>query len=205
MWAIGMLKTVDEACDFIADWSRDKGSYAGPPISSDFGVPDCIVRLNARIGDLWRNAKRQPGTLSYASPFLRLLDGQDKILNPIEYARDENGIVPFVRENQDVWCHGFDPSDMDQLLVSGDWCDGLGADFQTEWRRVAAKPEDALVCSLLINLCMQGDADWNDDVPKPDAAQTVLWRHPAWSNFDGFWVDGDRTLIYFSGWVVTRG
>ena len=200
-----MLKTVDEACDFIADWCREKGSYAGQPVDADFAVPDCIVRLNARVGDLWRSAKRQPGPiLQYATPFLGLLGGQDQILNPSGYARDKNGIVPFVWENQGVWWYGFDPDDVDQLLVSGDWCDGLGGDFETEWRRVAAKPEDALVCTLLINLCMQSDAKWDDNAPKPQAAHLVLWQHPAWSDFDGFWINDEQTLIYFRGWQVTR-
>jgi hypothetical protein len=196
-----MLKTIDEACDFITDWFRETGSYAGQRLSIELPVPESILRLNARVGELWRSSKAQPSrTFQHASPLLGLLDGQDKILNPIDYARDENGVVPFVRENQDVWLYGFDPNDVDQLLVSGDWCDGLRGDFQTEWRCVAARPEDALVCTLLINLCMRSDANWDDDVPKPDAAHTVLWRHPAWSNFDGFWIDDERTLIYFSGW-----
>ncbi len=190
-----MLKTVDETCDFIADWCREKGSYAGQPVGADFAVPDCIVRLNARIGDLWCDAK---------PPFLGLLSGQDQILNPSGYARDKNGIVPFICENQGVWCYGFDPDDVDQLLVSGDWCDGLRGDFKTEWRRAAAKPEDALVCTLLINLCMQSDARWDDNAPKPQAAHLALWQHPAWSNFDGFWINDEQTLIYFSGWQVTR-
>jgi hypothetical protein len=53
--------------------------------------------------------------LRYATPFLGLRGGQDKILNPNDYARDENGIVPFVWENQRVWGYGFDPDDVDQL------------------------------------------------------------------------------------------
>src|SRR5215468_8985738 len=184
-----MLRTVDEACDFIADWCSEKGSYAGQPVEADFAVPDCIVRLNARIGDLWRSAKRQTGpSLRYATPFLGLLGGQDNIVNPGSYARDKNGIVPFVWENQGVWSYGFDPDDLDQLLVSGDWCDGPRRDFEPEWRRVAAKPEDALVNTLLINLCMQSNAKWNDNAPKPQAAHVILWQHPVWSNFDGFWI-----------------
>jgi len=56
--------------------------------------------------------------LRYARPFLGLLGGQDEILNPNGYARDQNGIVRF--------------------------------------------------------------------------------------DFNGFWIDEERTLIYFSGWQVTR-
>jgi hypothetical protein len=183
-----MLKTVDDACDFIAEWCQETDSYAGQPLASGFAVPDCIVRLNARVGDLWRSAKRLPG------PILQ-------ILNPNGYARDENGIVPFVRENQGVWAYGFDPDDVDRLLVSGDWSDGLRGD---SWRCVAAKPEDALVCTLLINLCMQSDANWDDNTPELEAAHIVLWQHPAWSDFDGFWINEERTLICFRGWQVTR-
>ena len=100
--------------------------------------------------------------------------------------------------------YGFDPDDVDQLLVSGDWCDGAGGDFPTEWRRVAARPEDALVCYLLINLCMQSDAEWDDNMSRPETAHLVLWQHSAWSDFYSFWINDERTLIYFSGWQITR-
>ncbi len=42
------------------------------------------------------------------------------------------------------------------------------------------------------------------NAPKPKAARIALWQHPAWSDFDGFWINEDRTLIYFRGWHVTR-
>jgi hypothetical protein len=195
-----MLKTVDDACDFIAEWCEEQRGYAGQPLATGLPVPDCIVRLNARVGDLWRSAECQPGpTLQDATPFLGLLAAQDQILNPSSYARDKNGIVPFVCENQDVWRCGFDPDDLDRLLVSGDWCDGLRGDFDT-WRHVGANPEDALVYTLLINLCMQSNANWDHDAPKPRATDLILWQHPAWNTFDGFWINDQRTLIYFSGW-----
>jgi len=100
-------------------------------------------------------APARPNT-PVSNAFLGLLGGQD-----------ENGIVPFVWENQGLGGYGFDPDDVDQLLVCGYWCDGLRGDFETEWRRVAAKPVDGLVCTLLINLCMQSDANWDDNPPKP--------------------------------------
>lgn len=202
-----LLKTVDETCDFAAEWCGEKGAYPGGALSCGFAVPDCcIVRLNSRTGDLWHKAKgpRRP-VLQHAAPLLGLLGAQDQILNPGDYAPDKNGIVPFVWENQHVWGYGFDPDASDQLFVTGDWCDGRGGEFETEWRPVPAQPEDALVCTLLINLCMQSDADWDEAVPRPEAARSVLWRHPAWSDFDGFWIDDARTLIYFSGWQVVRG
>jgi len=105
-----MLRTVDEACDFIADWCQEECSCVGQPVGAELAMPVCIVRLNARLGDLWRIAKRQPGPiLQYATPFLGLLGGQDQILNPSGYARDKYGIVPFTWENQGVWGYGFDP------------------------------------------------------------------------------------------------
>jgi hypothetical protein len=51
------LKTVDEACDFVAEGCQEKGAYAGKTPSAGFAVPDCIVRLNARIGHLWHRAE----------------------------------------------------------------------------------------------------------------------------------------------------
>jgi len=201
-----MLKTIDEACDFIAEWCQQKDSYAGPPLRTGFAVPDCVLRLNARVGHLWHSAKRLPGPiLRYATPFLGLFGGQDEIVNPRDYARDKNGVVAFVRENQGVWRYGFDPDDVDQLLVSGDWFYGLESPFPTDWRRVPAQPQDALVWTLLINLCMQSNADWDEYAPKPEATHLVLWQHPAWTNFDGFWINDEKTLIYFGGgWRVTR-
>lgn len=200
-----MLKTVDEACDFIGEWCGESAGYAGAPLASPFAIPNSVVRLNSRVGDLWRTAKRIPGPLlSYATPFLGLLEGQDRILNPSTYAIDAHGVVPFVCENQGVWRYGFDPSDADRLLVSGDWSDGLSGEFSTEWRYVEATTEDALVCTLLINMCMQSTTNWDVDEPKPEAACIPLWNHPAWDDFYAFWVNEERTLIYFSGCQVTR-
>jgi hypothetical protein len=74
-----MLTTVDQACDFIADWCQEKRSYSGQPLTTGFALPDCIVRLNARVGDLWRNEKRQPRPiLQYPQPFLACLTGKTK-------------------------------------------------------------------------------------------------------------------------------
>jgi hypothetical protein len=200
-----MLKTVDDVCDFAAEWCNEKGVYSGKKISTSYAVPHCIMRLNARIGNLWHSAKRPPGPLSrYSTPFHGLLGGQDEILNPDSYDDDKNGVVSFVRENQGVWSYGFDPNDLNLLLVTGDWHDGRQEDFKTEWRIVLAKPEDALVCTLLINLCLQSDAYWDENSAKPEAARSVLWQHPAWRQFDGFWINDAKTLIYFDGWLVSR-
>jgi hypothetical protein len=200
-----MLKTVDDVCDFAGEWSREAGAYGGEPLSAGFAVPDCVARLNARVGQLWRRSDRVPGpVLRYSTPFLGLLGGQDQILDPNRYARDEDGVVPFVWENQGVWGYGFDPDAPDHLLVTGDWCDGPQRNFDANWRCVLATPEDALVCTLLLNLCLQSDGDWEDDRPKLDAAHSILWRHPSWSNFDGFWINDARTLIYFMGFRAIR-
>lgn len=200
-----MLKTIDEACDFISEWCGEEVPYPGEPLTTSVAVPDCVFRLNARVGELWRSAKRVPGPLlEYATPFLGLLEGQDRILHPSNYVVDANGIVAFVCENQGVWQYGFHPDRVDRLLVSGDWCDGLRGDFSAEWREVEATTEDALICTLLINMCMQSDNNWDDNAPKPEPARIALWKHPAWSDFDGFWINDERTLIYFSGWQVRR-
>jgi hypothetical protein len=42
-----MLKTVDQACDFIVEWCQEKGRYAGQPLDAGFAMPNSIVRLNA--------------------------------------------------------------------------------------------------------------------------------------------------------------
>jgi len=53
------------------------GNHGGQPLGCDFAVPDCVVRLNERVGDLWRSAKRLPSPfLEYATPFLGLLVGK---------------------------------------------------------------------------------------------------------------------------------
>ena len=200
-----MLKTIDEACDFIGEWCGEHAARPGGPVGTSLAVPDCVLRLNARVGELWRSSKRIAGSPEeYATPFLGLLEGQDRILQPSSYATDANGIVSFVAENQDVWRYGYNPDQPNRLLVSGDWCDGLGGSFGTEWRHVEATTEDALVCTLLINMCMQSDADWEDNTPRPKSAHIALWRHSSWRDFDGFWINYERTLIYFSGWSVRR-
>jgi hypothetical protein len=205
---VTLLKTIDDACDFIGDWCREKRSYPGQPLSADFAVPDCIVRLNARLGGLWPGAKRQPGPIvEYPRRFLGLLSQQDEIINPSKYARDENGFVAFINENQHVWQFGFDPDNADQLLVRGDCTFGPRGAAGFEWDLAEARTEDALVFTLLINLSMYGpEAEWDGDAPKPEAAHLALWQHPAWqsSHFDGFWINDERTLIYYSGWQVTR-
>lgn len=58
-----MLKTVDETCDFAAEWCQEKGACAGKTLNAGFAVPDCIARLNARIGHLWHSAERLPGPM----------------------------------------------------------------------------------------------------------------------------------------------
>src|SRR5262249_46180947 len=150
----------DEACDFIGEWCGDQAPHPGEPVTTSIAVPNCVSQLNARVGELWLSAKRIPGPLlEYATPFLGLFGGQDRILHPNNYSVDANGIVAFVCENQGVWQYGFNPNLVDRLLVSGDWCDGLRGDFNTEWREVEATTEDALICTLLINMCMLSDAD----------------------------------------------
>jgi hypothetical protein len=54
-----MLKTVDEACDSMAEWCQETGSYAGQPLATGFAVPDCVVQCR----DLWRSATRLPGPI----------------------------------------------------------------------------------------------------------------------------------------------
>jgi hypothetical protein len=199
-----VLSTIDETCDFISEWLGEDVSLPGPQIDLGFAVPNCVVRLNERIGGLWRSAKPQPGgVLRYETPLQGLLGGQDQIREPSSYVRDADGIVPFVSENQGVWELGFLPGDPDQLFAGGDWGGQPAEDFPPGWRPLPAKPEDALVCTLLVNLCFQSDAEW-DDAPKPEAADTVLWEHPAWPEYYQFWTNKTRTLIAFGGWQVTR-
>ncbi|MEQ1819655.1 MAG: hypothetical protein ABL871_13695 [Terricaulis sp.] len=200
-----MLKTVDEACDFIGEWCGESAAHAGTELTVPFAIPNSVARLNSRVGGLWRTAKRTPGPLlAYATPFLGLLAGQDRILDPSAYVIDAYGVVPFVCENQGVWRCGFDPNDTDRLLVSGDWSGGPSVDFSNHWRHVQATTEDALVCALLINMCMQSETHWDQDAAKPGEACIPLWNHPAWNDLYDFWVNEEQTLIYFSGWRVTR-
>jgi hypothetical protein len=98
-----MLKTVNEVCDFIAEWCQETGAHAGQPLACDFAVPtvSCVSTNGLVICGAAQSA--HPGPIfQYATPFLGLLGGQDKILNANDYARDENGVVPVVGENQGV-------------------------------------------------------------------------------------------------------
>lgn len=195
------MNTIDEACDFIGEWCGEPDERPGGPVTLSFAIPNCVLRLNARVGQLWQSARRYPEPLpNYPTPFFGLLEGQDRIVDPRRYGPDASGIIAFVWENQRVWRYGFNPSQVDRLFVSGDWCDGS----DEAWRQVEATTEDALISTLLINLCMMSGASWDENVPKPESASVLLWDHPAWTTFDGFWTNDERTLIYFSGWQVHR-
>lgn len=203
------LNTVDDACDFIAEWTGVEGTFAGATLPSEPPIPQCIRALNSRLGLVWQGSEH-PFWMVHtegAGP-VTLFDVQDHVLDPRTFALDDHGIIPVLWENQGVFGFGFDPNTDECLYVCRDWCDGLESEFPTTWRKAGATLEDGIVSALLGNLWMLnfGDAEVELDelAPKPSDASELLWLHPAWRGFDGFWTDTGRTLFYYSGMGTLR-
>lgn len=134
---------------------------------------------------------------------LTLFEYQDNIIDPKSYQMDDEGIVTFINENQGVWSFGFNPSYPGQLYVCGDWMDGIRAEFGEHWRKMDATVEDALIFTLLGNLCLmcarEEDWDFCSEEKVFDVNKDIqLWKHPAWGQWDGFVTDKERTFVRYS-------
>lgn len=203
------IKTVSEACSFILEWTACVNAFRGAELSNKYVIPKCVAELNAKLGQLWQNNDHPLNAFPHVSDQpVGLLDIQDLILNPKTYAADDEGVIPLVWENQGVWGFGFRPSEPEQLLVCRDWCDGLQSDFADKWRPVGVTTEDGLVWTLLSNFCFLAPEE-NTVVEayefnrRPEDADRLLWRHPAWDGFDGFWTNSKRSVIFYSGMGLT--
>ena len=185
------LRTLDNACDFVRRWH---GLPADLPGTTELH-PDCpvaLARLNARLGAIWGGAAPEA--------VADLFDGQDRIADPHDLPQADDGAIPFIEENQTVWQVGFDPADPGRIRVRGDWADGSG----DTWRPVDASPEDALIYTLISNLVILSSTedDWMFDPAHSDPQDDLphlLWDHPAWTGFGGFWTNADGTEIQFRG------
>lgn len=199
------INTVDEACDFILTWFEIDHDFPGADLPSADSLPEAVRALNSRLGQLWHDDNHPlKADLAIPNSPVSLFDYQDALLDPLTYEQDEEGFFPVATENQGVWQFGFHPSDLSELYVSRDWCDGLESDFHEKWRQVGAKIDDAIISVLLGNFCIMisHEEDWHDAPvqadAKPAAADHLLWSHPAWRGFDGFWTNSERNLIYYS-------
>lgn len=199
-----ILNSVSDCCDFLADWLELERHYPSTEAPSIKTIPTCITYLNSRFGQLWRDMDHPlQAPLNSSTEPLTLFEYQDSIIDPQIYQVDGQGIVTFAVENQAVWSLGFDPSSPGQLYVSGDWVDGTRSDFGELWRKMDATVEDALVFVLLGNLCLMcsRDEDWDfeSEVDGFDEdTEAVLWKHPAWGEWDGFVTDKNQSFVRFS-------
>lgn len=199
-----IIKNLKDCHEFICSWLGNEQSKLTITELPTDNFPTYIEILRSHFGQLRQNDNRpQTEKINRSHTPRSLLECQDVILNPISYCPTAEGIIPFIVENQGVWQFGFHPSKGEALFVSGDWNIDDGNAQRETWKELDATVEDALIFTLLGNLCLMcaEDEDWNFDEDtrasdEPECA--LLWDHDAWEEFDGFWTNSDRTLIHYS-------
>ncbi|MCK0142368.1 hypothetical protein [Aliiroseovarius sp. F20344] len=206
-----IINNLTEACDFVCDWLGVEQSYPPKPSIPTLGLPTSIEYLANRFGQLWQdNNHPVKAVLNHPDCPLSLFEFQDIIVSPNKYSANSEGVIPFIVENQGVWQFGFNPSKGDKLFVSGDWNIDDGNIDRESWRQLDATVEDALVFVLLGNLCLMcsEEEDWDFDEesgPLDGNERLLLWSHPEWDEFDGFWTNSSQTLIHYSqSWLTVR-
>ena len=199
------ITSVAQACDFMLRWAGADLDLAGPPIDQPFAIPDAVLALNSRLGQLWlHDSLPLQGVPSQLS---KLFASQDTLLSPHDYQIGTQDIVPLIWENQCVWGCGYAPGRgsglVDRLWVTGDWPDDLMRTGRDHWRQLQVPVEQAVVFCLLTNFCMASQTGVSDQWDKPAEADQLLGRFAPWAGFDGFWTDRQQSLIHLSGLGLT--
>ena len=187
------ISTVDEACTFIRTWFGLKNDLVGSQITLPFEVPQAIETVNRRLGRLW---------LEHGN--IGIFDSQDTLVSPHRYQARPDGIVPMMRENQDVWGCGFRPEMSAQLWVSGDWPDDQSG--TRTWRPTQDVVDTAVIFVMLANaIWTSADCEMDEEDERPAETDRLLWAFAPWAGFSGFWTNDDRTVIRMQGraWGVT--
>jgi hypothetical protein len=182
-----IIATVEEACTLIGDWFGWKDDLPGPRIILPFELPQGIQVVNRRLGRLWL----ENGNVN-------IFDGQDTLISPHRYEARPDGVVPIIRENQDVWTCGFKPETGAQLWVSGDWPDDHTG--SPAWRPTQDVVDTAIIFVMLANTTLTTANCQMDEEEKPAAAGRLLWRFAPWAGFSGFWTNDDQTMMRMQGW-----
>jgi len=198
-----LIKSIRDVAQFIFNWTGESSSYPGGPNRLAQHLPEPIRILDELLGSFW-------GPQPY--PFLPgehdhntnrgLFHVQDSIVNPRGTSLTDGNITLLLDENQGVWSVGYTKNH--KLMIKGDWV--WSGDVQThlDWSPFDANIEDVLIFALLINFYFYAfsdkifiDMDFND----PDSREpySLLWSHPAWSAFPGFFTDTDGKILVFSG------
>lgn len=207
-----LVSSIKDANKFIRNWFGYHEDLSRTAILTEIQLPISVHDLNGVLGQLWETSDHPLAkTIHIGSPPVNLFVNQDRIIDPLEYRLDETGTFTAISENQGVWTFGYRPEFPDRLWVTGDWADGQGHLLKEKWREVEASIEDAFIFTLLGNLCLMSSTEDNwvfdDDQIQPlDGFETLIWRHPAWKGFEGFWANHDQTKIQYCsmGLVVQK-
>jgi len=201
-----LITSVGDACDLAGSWLGITEDLSGPDLG-DANYPSSVKVLNSRFGRLWHSTDHGVWkVLNSPTCPLHLLEYQDVILPPMDYQIDSDGVIDIVWENQGVWGFGYRPPDVDSLWVTGDWSDGIRTEFSEKWRPIQAHVDDCIIFTLVSNLCIfaSTSADWGDPrMKRPAETDLLVWRHPAWKGFAGFWLDRAFTTLHYSGMGLT--
>jgi len=204
------INNIDDAIEFITQWRGTPGAWPGGAGPLHQSEPKALRVLDEKLGQFW-------GEPPY--PFLPsesdhntergLFRVQDTIINPRNASMDDD-VTLLVAENQGVWFFG--RTNEQKLLIKGDWIWSSEALSYAEWSPFDADIQDVLVFTLLLNFFFYTfSLTSNNTQPIYDSKDlhdnyVLLWSHPAWSAFDGFYTDKDETTFVFSGFgAIQRG
>lgn len=89
-------------------------------------------------------------------------------------------------------------------MIKGDWVWSGEVQTYRDWYSFEANIEDALVFALLMNFYFyafseKNSIDFDFDDPDWQKQHRLLWSHPGWSAFQGFFTDNDGKLLIFPG------
>ena len=192
-----LVTRVEDALALVADWADRTGvvpAMRSPAVNLPPALP-VVIEASARLGDDFYVDQGHRASL---------LTVQDRIFPPGNLEPDADGITLFINENQGVYAYGFKPDDPEQLWVTGDWNDRLGSRDPESWRMVDATTEDALIATVLMNgffaLSYEDNTEYSDDSQTvPPDTDRLVWKHPAFGNWPGFWTNANCNRLHFGG------
>lgn len=214
------IKSIRDVAEFIADWSGSTDTFPGGPTPLQMSTPEPIRVLDELLGGFWG----EPPYLikPYESDYNRdrgLFGVQDFIISPRPAFRpelDDNNtadtsskehVTLFMEENQGVYVLGY--SKDHKLMVSGEWIWNGEPEAHENWSPFPADIEDALIHTVLMNFYWYYYTDENsEDINYKDLVSQdeyiLLWSHPGWAAFTGFYTNRDRTIFTAGGQLIKR-
>jgi len=197
-----ILTTVRDVVQFISEWNRVTISFPGGPNPLPHSAPAPVRTLDELLGAFWGKSPFPfaPDESNHNTN-CGLFDVQDSIVDP-RGKHSDVGITPLIYENQGVWSFGY--SKDQKLMFRGDWVWSGELRTSHEWSPFPASIEDALVFALLLNFYFYSSSEGNSidldfNAPTWQDQHELLWSHPSWSDFGGFYTDHDKSLLIFDG------